>query len=302
MRYIYQGVARDGQGAIIADATISVYGSGGVVPSTIYTTETIVTSVNSVQSSSTGSFLFWVDNSEYSSTSRFKISISKFNYARTTYDNIALIPYNETAGLGRWLQTTGTFTATPASTSTITMEEDLTGTILVGYPLKYVYDTGGGAVIYYGIVTAITADLLTIAGAPLDTGHDVTALYYGDPVRITQIFYNNSASVSVVTTGTKCTFRWSKAKSYMVFYQVKMIGHDTHATEAKLTWKINGTEVNTSTGGLAISANNTWYSTVVDIAPAAYDVNFGEDITLVATEGGNVNGYGIVANAILITP
>jgi hypothetical protein len=187
------------------------------------------------------------------------------------------------------------YTTGPASTSTITMGVDMTTSVLVGKSLRY---TIGGTE-YFGMVTAIAANLLTVAGAPLSG--NVTNLQYGGGM-VQQITYSNADSLSVVTTGTKYTLRWNKEKSYMVFYQVKMIGHDTHATEAKLTWEINATEVNSSAGGLSISANNTWYSTVVDVAIAAYDVNRGEDITLVATQGGSIDGYGIVANCIIITP
>jgi hypothetical protein len=201
-----------------------------------------------------------------------------------------------------WTRTTGTFTATPASTSTITMAADTTAAILVGYPVKYVYDTGGGPVTYYGIITAITSNLMTIAGAPLDTGHDVTALYYGDPLKVRQITYDNSASTSVLTTGTIYTLRWSLPKAYLVLCKYYQVVHDTHATHGKLTIKINGTETNTSAGGVTITADATWYGTVIDIATAAYDVNTDEDITIYATQGGNINGYGARVNMVFVVP
>lgn len=225
-------------------------------------------------------------------------SVADNDYAKFTANGLEGMSYAETRvdlDVGWKLIPAANYTATPASTSTITMGVDMTGSISVGDTLRYTISSTE----YFGMVTAIAANLLTVAGAPL--GGDVSNLQYGGG-DVTQVAFSNADSASVVTTGTKYTLRWYKKKSYMVFYAVKMIGHDTHATEAKLTWKINATEVNTSAGGLSIAANDTFVNTVVDIATAAYDVNRGEDITLVATQGGSIDGYGIVANAILITP
>jgi hypothetical protein len=65
---------------------------------------------------------------------------------------------------GLWAQVpTASFTAAPASTSTITMLSDLTASIKVGMSLKYAI----GGVTKYGLVSAIAAGLLTVNGAPL---------------------------------------------------------------------------------------------------------------------------------------
>ena len=201
---------------------------------------------------------------------------------------------------GNWKQTTGTFTATPASTSTITMTTDMTASIKAGMSLKYVI----AAVTYYGRVAAIAANLLTVNGAPL--GANVTALYYGGGI-ISQLAYDasvnvdGSANTTVLLTGTVFTIRWKKPTSYLVGYEAYQTTHDS-GTHGKVTVKINGTEVNTSAGGLVIAANATWYSTVVDIDVAAYDVNNGEDVTFVVTQGSTVNGAGLRMNVIFVTP
>ncbi|MFA5715189.1 MAG: hypothetical protein WC998_05590 [Candidatus Paceibacterota bacterium] len=208
---------------------------------------------------------------------------------------------NGADGAGAWKQTTGTFTATPASTSTLTMNTDLTASIKAGMSLKYVI----GGVTYFGIVGAIASNLLTVWGAPLSG--DVTALYY-DGGRISQLSYDatvnvdGTANTTALKTGTVYTLKWQKPTSYLVFYQAYQTTHDSHATHGKVTIKINGTEVNTSAGGLVIAANATWYSTVVDIAVAAYDINPGEDLTIVVTQGGTADGAGLAAGAIIITP
>ncbi|MFA5408671.1 MAG: hypothetical protein WC343_07880, partial [Bacilli bacterium] len=71
----------------------------------------------------------------------------------------------------RWRIEEGTYTATPASTSTITTLIDRTGAILAGTPICY--EIAG--VRYIGVVTNITIDTITIAGPPLSG--DIQALY-----------------------------------------------------------------------------------------------------------------------------
>jgi hypothetical protein len=200
-----------------------------------------------------------------------------------------------------WSQVpTASFTATPASTSTITMLSDLTAKILVRKSLKYVI----GGTTYYGQCGAIAAGLLTVNGAPL--GGDVTALYYGGGI-LSQLSYDASvfsdgtANTLPLKTGTVYTIRWKKPKSYLVLYEAYQTIHDTGA-HGKVTIKINGTEVNTSAGGLVIAGDATWYSTIVNIATAAYDINDGEDLTIVVTEGGNADGYGLMVNVVMLTP
>jgi len=74
--------------------------------------------------------------------------------------------------IDHWISIPSGYTATPASTSTLTMTSDLTGTLKPGYGLRY---TIGGTV-YHGAITTITSNLMTIAGASLSG--DVSALYY----------------------------------------------------------------------------------------------------------------------------
>jgi len=101
----------------------------------------------------------------------------------------------------RWTQTTGTFTATPASTSTLTMTTDLTASIKAGMPLRYAI----GGTTYYGRVAAIASNLLTVNGAPLSG--DVTALCYGGgTVRQIQIIIPSTYEDACLTmcSGVMC--------------------------------------------------------------------------------------------------
>ena len=200
-----------------------------------------------------------------------------------------------------WTQTTGTFTAAPASTSTITMTTDLTASILVGMPLKYVI----GGVTYYGVVSAITANLLTVAGAPL--GGNVTALYYGDPTRVLNIdiiipgLYEDASNTALITSDLASNFIWDKTIAYLVRYRCYSAVHDS-AAHGSASVRINNTEVNTTAGGLVIAANTTWYSTVIDIATAAYDINPGELLEITAVKGGTGDASDLTVSLTFVLP
>jgi hypothetical protein len=196
---------------------------------------------------------------------------------------------------------TANFTATPASTSTITMGVDMTASILVGMALKY---TISGTV-YYGQVTAISSILLTIRGAPLSA--DVTALYYGGGEIIQVVLpvngtYEDASNTALLTSDNDSPITWEKPKSYCVFYKVWSRLHDTHATHGQASIRINNTEVNTTAGGLTIAADATWYATIVDIAVAAYDINYGESLEVTAVKGGTGDASDLNVIAVFVTP
>ena len=86
-RWSCQGTTRDGNGRVILGATVSVYLTGTTTVASIYAAEAGGTAVNSVLSSSTnGSFLFFVDDTEYATTQFFRLVISKTGYETRTYD------------------------------------------------------------------------------------------------------------------------------------------------------------------------------------------------------------------------
>lgn len=92
-RYPYRGHTKTGNGKVITSATISVYLAGTDTAANVYTSETGGSPVNSVTSdSTTGYFIFWVDEASYSLNQKFKIKISKSNFRTQTYDNIQIYP------------------------------------------------------------------------------------------------------------------------------------------------------------------------------------------------------------------
>lgn len=200
-----------------------------------------------------------------------------------------------------WAQVpTASFTATPASTSTITMLSDLTASIKVGMSLKYVI----GGVTKYGRVSAIAAGLLTVNGAPM--GGDVTALYYGGGItrQINVIIpgtYEDASSTGLIVADLKSSLIWMLPISYLVHFRVYSDVHDT-GTHGQASVRINATETCTTAGGLTIAADKTWYSTVVDIDVAAYDINPGEALEVTSVKAGNGDATDLTVQMFFVTP
>ena len=83
----FQGWTVDGNGKVILSATVAVYLSGTTTAASVYSASSGGTAVNSVTSSATdGSFSFYVDTSDYATSQRFKLVISKTNYDSLTVD------------------------------------------------------------------------------------------------------------------------------------------------------------------------------------------------------------------------
>ncbi len=106
MRFKYAGTARDGNGRIIASATVSVVLTGTSTVASVYTSKTSTTAVNSVTSESNGSFAFWHDAFDYDSDQLFDYTISKSGFTSKTYSSIK----------GNVI--TGTYTISTAKTTT----------------------------------------------------------------------------------------------------------------------------------------------------------------------------------------
>ncbi len=198
-----------------------------------------------------------------------------------------------------WVTTTA-FKGTPASTSTLTMTSDLTASILVGMSLEY---TIGGTA-YYGQVSAITSNLLTVRGAPLSG--DVTELRYGGGIvrELTILIpglYEDASNTALILSDLGFPFYWELQKSYCVFYQVYSRLKDT-SSNGKASVRINNTELNTSAGGLTIATAATLFKTTVDIDVAAYDINFGEVLEITCVKGTTGDAEDLSVTMIFITP
>lgn len=83
MRCILTGIARDGNGNIVPSATITPFLYGTSTATSIYTTLTGATAVNSVTAGADGSFTFYVDRFDYDRDQCFDIQISKTSGGHT---------------------------------------------------------------------------------------------------------------------------------------------------------------------------------------------------------------------------
>lgn len=96
-----------------------------------------------------------------------------FSMAQATKSVDGYIAKEDFARFEGWvLVSASNYTATPASTTQITMSD--TSDMQIGMPLMYEYNGGT----YYGFVVSMVANTsITIEGDALDVGHDLTALY-----------------------------------------------------------------------------------------------------------------------------
>ena len=94
MRYIYQNVVQDGRGNFVASASITVYLAGGTTKATVYAAFTGGTADadSVIAADSTGTFIFYVDESDYAHTQQFKVVISKTGYSGETWDYLQIFP------------------------------------------------------------------------------------------------------------------------------------------------------------------------------------------------------------------
>jgi hypothetical protein len=205
---------------------------------------------------------------------------------------------------GTWWTPETNFTATPASTSTLTMTSDRTAVILVGSGLRYTI----GGVVYYGIVTAIAANLLTIAGAPM--GANVTALAWCEPARVIQLdigpvpgTFADAANTTLIATDMRAKFDWNITKAYLVQIRHTVRVDDSGANQPIVGVSINGAIVNTGNTNTGLAVAETWVSTVVDINSANYDINRDEAIEIVTDASGtNDDAQDLTVSTIWVIP
>ena len=97
-RYKYMGTFKDGNGRVVGTATtsdgvagtISVYLAGTTTAASVYTASSGGVAVNSVSTDTHGYFYFWVDDSDYTVSQTFKITLSHADFESKTYDDIVI--------------------------------------------------------------------------------------------------------------------------------------------------------------------------------------------------------------------
>ena len=209
---------------------------------------------------------------------------------------------SSTSGIQKWKQTYN-FTGTPASTSTLTMTSDMRSEIVIGMAIKYQINS----IYYYGIVTGITSNLLTIAGPPLSS--TVTELFYDETLtKVTQIvipvegYYETVNDSVLINNYLGYYLTWSKHKSYLARFTAVSKTVDTGATKGKVQVTLNGSDSCSTSGGLTIITNNSAVETVVNINPTNYSIDFGRIIELSVTKGTNGDALDLTVTLQFVCP
>lgn len=90
-RYACNGICKNQGGQVIGGATVSAFLAGTSTPASVYVASSGGTAVNTVTSdSANGSFLFYIDTTDYAPSQTFDIVFSKTNYNTTTVYGVAL--------------------------------------------------------------------------------------------------------------------------------------------------------------------------------------------------------------------
>jgi hypothetical protein len=218
-----------------------------------------------------------------------------------------------------WVPLTATtdFSTTGASTSTITMNTDQTSKIPIGSPIKYTYN----GTLYYGVVTALTSGLMTIAGPTINTGAGLlTTLAYGDSNRIVEVpisipgYFEETAYTSAPYAIESLLFMrygipWWLPKAYCVQFKALNGVADTGTTPivnmlVGAVGSMNYISTSNSNTGISLPGNNTsWASTVVDISSANYAISNGNYIELEITKGTDtVKAQNLTVVAVFVFP
>jgi len=208
------------------------------------------------------------------------------------------------AGDGVTITIGGSYAGTVGATKTasvighkITMSTDQTANISAGTPIKYTFSS----TTYYGIVTAITASLMTIAGPPLGTtGSALTAIsyvnssYLGDAVVSMTLadggfFADATDSTLLLDDNGWANVNWDMSNAYLVKVRINQITDDSGANQPKINVSIAGNNVLADTSGMSLSlTTKTDTNSIVGINSTYYSITFGQAIELaVQTAGSN---------------
>lgn len=190
-------------------------------------------------------------------------------------------------GLGRWaLLATGDYTATPASTSRITMSD--TSLMAVGLPVKYVI----GGTTYYGLVTVVSTDAyIDVAGAPLSS--TITALYVGSAELVIEADFfvadtYGDGVADLLDADEDTAFRWGVAKAYLVAFAVKHKTNDTGANQPKINMKVAGNLVSTEDSNNGPAVSTSWVeNSAVAINTSNYNISRDDAVEVSCTSAGS---------------
>ncbi len=262
-----------------------------------------VDSVGAIVLTGTAAYIETLDQATLADTD--KVFVSQGSVARmTALSELADYVAGATTS-PLWTSVSATkYTPTPASTSSVTFTD--TTDIEVGKPVRYTYN----GTTYYGIVSSIASNAsITISGAPLDVGHDITALAVGAPsqlvimdLTVPGIYADNTEDILAGTANRY--IRWKKSLAHLVGFSATHKTADTGASQPKLNVKVDGNLVSTqdSNAGLQLSTAGAWVDgSVVAISVSNYSVSFNSALDLRVTAAGtNLDAANLSVSLIFV--
>ena len=209
-----------------------------------------------------------------------------------------------TATSSKWNNILANASSTPASTSTITMVSDLTATVLTGYALKY--KIGAESTYRYGIVDAITNNLLTLKGAALTTNAgDLKELYWADARQVlvynaalTESSFDAASNTDVLTGKNNNNPIKPDTDVYVAYYEVWCNTADT-GTKSTITLMNAANAVSTA---LTLTASGTYYDSGIGISVTYYKFTRGTNFRIDTASAGNKNTIGAIVNIYAVMP
>ena len=215
-----------------------------------------------------------------------------------TRQTVAMV--SDLTSAATWNTISGSFTATPASTSTLTMTSDQTATLKVGYGLRYTV----GGVVYYGIIKAITSNLLTIAGAPFSG--NVTGLAWCNAKNIIQkdfyipSTYEDASNNGLLLSDAKTRFVWRLPEARLVCISHFNIANDSGETKPCANMSVGGNKVATANTNEGLNVYTGWTDTVVDINTTNYVVATGSAVEVTTAMGSVGNATHLTISGVFV--
>ena len=198
---------------------------------------------------------------------------------------------------------TDDYTATPASTTSITFSD--TSNIENRYPLRITY----GSSFYYSMVYSYTTDTsVTIMGAPLDTGTDITKIEIGVPFMIQQIEFNvsglfaNNTTTTLLETDTNTVFKWHMPDAYILGWFQECLTNDTTTNPDLMLRRYDdsgSTWYDVGSSDITVSTTPSRSSTV---STTGYPIGFNDRLEIeVATAGVTGDAQDLSFSVIFMT-
>lgn len=220
----------------------------------------------------------------------------------------AVVEYVNAEKMSPWraLIITTHFDDQPASTSTITMNADLTAIIKKGMGIKFKLSGTD----YYAQITTMAAGLMTIRGAPLTTGDGhLTELSVCDASRVIKMSlfvpstYGDGSESDLLKNDSNSPEQWDHAAACLVGFSCVQSIVDS-GTEPKINIELGGGAVSTndSNNGVQLGAADTWVDNpAVEINTNNYDLPLGEEVEVSCTvAGGTGDAENLTVRAIFV--